>query len=191
MLGFAVPALALSHPSRPVKVVVPFPGRGLDFTARLLADKLEASTKQPFVASKPGASGIRTVMGAKAAADGYASLHVLDTRLYDKIAIAVSSPQRTQSARDVLTMVESGYSGFDVRFYKLMGALARIPEPIRFMREPDIQHALRAPDLRSRRHAQMPEPFAGTNVETSALIKTATERWPTVIKTADVRLDLD
>src|SRR5690348_6277137 len=83
-LGFADAALAQSYPSRPVKIVVPFPAGGpLDFTARLLADKLAASMKQPFVVeNRPGASGnIGTDAVAKAAPDGYTLLLVLDTPL--------------------------------------------------------------------------------------------------------------
>src|SRR5712691_11358044 len=73
-LGFADAALAQSYPSRPVKIVVPFPAGGpLDFTARLLADKLAAGMKQSFVVeNRPGASGnIGTDAVAKAEPDGY------------------------------------------------------------------------------------------------------------------------
>ncbi len=83
-LGFTPAALAQSYPSKPVKIVVPFPAGGpLDFTARLLADKLAASMKQPFmVENRPGGSGnIGTDAVAKAAADGYTLLLVLDTPL--------------------------------------------------------------------------------------------------------------
>ena len=84
VLGFAVAAPAQSYPSRPVKIVVPFPAGGpLDFTARQLADKLAASMKQSFVVeNRPGGSGnIGTDAVAKAAADGYTLLLVLDTPL--------------------------------------------------------------------------------------------------------------
>jgi len=83
-LGFAAAALAQSYPSKPVKIIVPFPAGGpLDFTARLLADKLTASMKQPFVVeNRPGGSGnIGTDAVAKATADGYTLLLVLDTPL--------------------------------------------------------------------------------------------------------------
>jgi tripartite-type tricarboxylate transporter receptor subunit TctC len=77
-------ASAENYPSRPVKIVVPFPPGGpLDFTARLLAGKLGASMKQPFVVeNRPGASGnIGTDAVAKADPDGYTLLFVLDTPL--------------------------------------------------------------------------------------------------------------
>src|ERR1700716_2953731 len=83
-LAFGPAALAQSYPSRPVKIVVPFPAGGpLDFTARLLADKLAASMKQPFVVeNRPGGSGnIGTDAVAKAAPDGHTLLFVLDTPL--------------------------------------------------------------------------------------------------------------
>jgi tripartite-type tricarboxylate transporter receptor subunit TctC len=86
---------AQDYPSRPVKIVVPFPpGAPLDFTARMLADRLAASLKQAFVVeNRPGASGnIGTDAVAKAEPDGYTLLFVLDTpltvspALYPKLA---------------------------------------------------------------------------------------------------------
>jgi len=83
-LLFAAAAIAQGYPTRAVRIVVPFPAGGpLDFTARLLADKLSASTKQPFVVeNRPGAAGnLGTDAVAKAVPDGYTLLLVLDTPL--------------------------------------------------------------------------------------------------------------
>ena len=77
-------ACADNYPSRPVKIVVPFPPGGpLDFTARVLAERLGASMKQPFVVeNRPGASGnIGTDAVAKAEPDGYTLLLVPETPL--------------------------------------------------------------------------------------------------------------
>jgi tripartite-type tricarboxylate transporter receptor subunit TctC len=81
-LGWPMATRAQNYPATVVKIVVPFPGGGpLDFTARLLADKLAARLKQPFIVeNRPGASGnIGTEAAARAAPDGYTLLFVLDT----------------------------------------------------------------------------------------------------------------
>jgi tripartite-type tricarboxylate transporter receptor subunit TctC len=70
-------ALAQEFPSRPVKLVVPFPpGGSTDVVARLLSTKLSDGFKQPVVVeNKPGAgSTLGTEQVAKAAPDGYTLL---------------------------------------------------------------------------------------------------------------------
>jgi tripartite-type tricarboxylate transporter receptor subunit TctC len=310
-LGFTA-AVAENYPSRPVKIVVPFPAGGpLDSTARMLADKLTASMKQPFVVeNRPGASGnIGTDVVAKAEPDGYTLLLVLDTpltvnpTLYPKLAfdpvrdfatistvasfsltlvvhpsvpvtsvtefvayaktlndkpllygsgggrgdpghltmeyfrmragfegvhvpykgnaevvmgvvggqiqagflatpgvlqivregrlkaLAVSSPGRAPLAPDIPTVAESGYPGFEVAFYQVMLAPKGIPEPIRVALEREVQQALQSTDLQARLRTQGLEPMTSVGAETSALLKSATEQWQTVIKTSNIRLD--
>jgi len=72
--GAGLPGQAQEFPTRPVRVVVPWPPGGLvDVAARVVAKELQASTGQPFVVdNKPGAGGvIGADMVAKAAPDGY------------------------------------------------------------------------------------------------------------------------
>ena len=79
---FAVAAAqAQGWPTRPVRLLVPFPpGGSTDLTARVVADKLSRSLGQQFlVENRAGASGaIGTAEVARAAADGYTILFAAD-----------------------------------------------------------------------------------------------------------------
>ena len=92
-LAFAtLPVWSQEFPSRPVKVIIPFPPGGpTDVLGRIVAQKLSERLGQSFVIdNKPGASGmIGADMVAKSQADGYtllvnASLHVINPSLYEK-----------------------------------------------------------------------------------------------------------
>ncbi|RZI98973.1 MAG: tripartite tricarboxylate transporter substrate binding protein [Rubrivivax sp.] len=75
LLSAAVPAIAQgSYPDKPVKVIVALPaGGGVDMIARVVGQKLQVATGQPFVVdNRAGASGrIGLPVVAKAPADGY------------------------------------------------------------------------------------------------------------------------
>jgi tripartite-type tricarboxylate transporter receptor subunit TctC len=80
----ALPTLAQAFPDRPVRIVVGAPpGSPGDFSVRLLADKLPAILKQPFlVENRPGAGGnVAAAAVASSAADGYTLLEFPDTLL--------------------------------------------------------------------------------------------------------------
>ena len=74
VLGFACTAFAQSYPTRPIKVIVPYPpGDAADILARLIGSKTsEHLGQQVVVENRPGASGqIGLEIAARAAADGY------------------------------------------------------------------------------------------------------------------------
>jgi tripartite-type tricarboxylate transporter receptor subunit TctC len=71
------PATAQSYPTRPIKLIVPFPPGGpIDVMARLVAEKLTSQVGPVIIENRPGGGG---TVGFKAAAnadpDGYTLLY--------------------------------------------------------------------------------------------------------------------
>jgi len=69
-------------PSKPIRIVLPFPPGGpSDIALRLATERMQASLKQPIVIeNKPGAGGnLGTADVARAAADGYTWLFTTDS----------------------------------------------------------------------------------------------------------------
>ncbi|MGH8851647.1 MAG: Bug family tripartite tricarboxylate transporter substrate binding protein [Casimicrobiaceae bacterium] len=95
-LVVAFPAFAVepAYPSKPIRLVVPFPAGGsLDVIARAIGLKLSLAWGQPVIVdNRPGAGGnIGADLVAKSAADGYTilegalSTHAVNVSLYGRI----------------------------------------------------------------------------------------------------------
>ena len=83
LLSIALPCLAQTYPSKPVKIIVPFAAGGpADNYARFIALRLQDEFKIPFIVDdKPGAGSIiGTDFVAKSAPDGYTLLMMSNTQ---------------------------------------------------------------------------------------------------------------
>lgn len=74
----AAGTMAQSYPSKPIRVVVPFPPGGVDLVVRLMQEHLSTALGQPIIIeNRAGATGmIGTALVSRAAPDGYTLLHV-------------------------------------------------------------------------------------------------------------------
>jgi tripartite-type tricarboxylate transporter receptor subunit TctC len=93
----ALPAKAETYPSKPVRLIVPFPPGGVaDVLARLISVHLGEALGQPIVVENKGGAGgvVGTVQAIKAAPDGY-------TALLTTTAVAVSPSLNPNAGYDV------------------------------------------------------------------------------------------
>ena len=98
VLGMAIAspaALAQAYPSRPVKLVVPFPaGTATDSAARVVGQQLSAALGQPFVIdNKPGAGGSIAAMEViRSAPDGHTLLFSSNSAISSNVALLKKIP---------------------------------------------------------------------------------------------------
>lgn len=105
-------ALAQAFPSKPIKMIVPFPAGGTtDIVARLVAQRMSESMGQPvLVENKAGAGGaIGADAVAKSPADGY-------TILMHNITFPLSSVAQTLAKRSPFD-AEKDFAGISIAVY--------------------------------------------------------------------------
>lgn len=100
VLALCVPLWAQTYPTKPIKVIVPFPpGGAADLVARVWGAKLSESLGQPVVLdNRPGAD---TIIGMKAVAhapgDGYTLILVINSALTMNPALYAKLPYDDKS----------------------------------------------------------------------------------------------
>ncbi len=105
-------ALAQTFPSKPIKIIVPFPAGGTtDIVARLVAQRMSESMGQPVTVDNKGGAGgaIGADLVAKAAPDGY-------TILMHNITFPLSSVAQTLANRSPFN-AETDFAGISIAVY--------------------------------------------------------------------------
>src|SRR3954466_11258856 len=112
VLLFTTTAWAQVYPSKPIRIIVPFPaGATTDIIARLVGQRLQESMGQPVLGENPGGAGgsIGADAVAKSAPDGYTILMHNVTFPMASVAAAVAN-RATYS-------IERDFSGISIAVY--------------------------------------------------------------------------
>ena len=127
---FASDALAQGFPSKPVRIVVPFPAGGTtDIIARLVGQRMSESMGQPVLVENRGGAGgaIGADAVAKAAPDGY-------TILMHNITFPLSSVAQTLAGRSPFN-VDTDFAGISIAVNVPLVITAHPSVPAKTLRE--------------------------------------------------------
>jgi tripartite-type tricarboxylate transporter receptor subunit TctC len=103
--------------------------------------------------------------------------------------LAVTGLKRHPQFKDVPTLDESGFKGFDAQqWYGVVGP-AGMPAPIVKQLNESLVTVLRAPDLREKLSVEAIEPMVMTPDEFAAFIKSDIVRWTKLAKDRKIELD--
>jgi tripartite-type tricarboxylate transporter receptor subunit TctC len=104
-------------------------------------------------------------------------------------ALAVTGTARNAQAKDVPTLEESGFKGFDaMQWYGSVGPAGIPPDIVKRLNETQVA-ALREPDLRERLSVEAVEPMPMSAEQFGAFIKADIARWTTLANARHIRLD--
>jgi tripartite-type tricarboxylate transporter receptor subunit TctC len=104
-------------------------------------------------------------------------------------ALAVTGRVRSGQLKDVPTLEESGFKGFDaMQWYGSVGPASIPAEIVRRLNETQVA-VLKDPDLRERLSVEAVEPMPMTPEQFGAYIRADIARWTALAKAKNIRLD--
>jgi tripartite-type tricarboxylate transporter receptor subunit TctC len=203
--AISVPNVLVVHPSLGVNSVaelvaaakarpdeIPFASAGKGSSGHLALELFQMSAGVRFnhVPYKGGAPAVNELLGGHVKALFSLALVATPHVRSGKIkGLAVSSAQRSAVAPELPTIAESGYPGFEVVGWFGILAPAKTPPAIVAKLHDEIVRVLKMPDTRQRLVSQGADVVASTPGEFAAYIKSETERWAKVIKSAGIQME--
>ena len=104
-------------------------------------------------------------------------------------ALAVTGKQRSPQIKDVPTMDEAGFKGFDaMQWYGSVGPANMPAEVVKRLNETQVA-VLKAPDLADKLAAEAVEPWPMTPEQFGQYIRADIERWTKLAKQRNIQLD--
>ena len=104
-------------------------------------------------------------------------------------ALAVTGRVRSDQLKDVPTLDESGFKGFDaMQWYGSVGPAGMAADIVRRLNETQVA-VLKEPDLRERLSVEAVEPLPMTPEQFGAHIRAEVQRWTALAKAKSIRLD--
>ena len=201
----AIPFVIIGHPSvaarnqrelialakaQPGSLSIAHGGNGtaMHLTAALFAQMADVKWLEvPYRGSGPAALAVLSGQVPLAVVDLASALqHIKAGKL---IAYGVTSPQRLPMLPDVPTVAEGGLPGYDSTGWFGVVAPAATPPAIIARLNAEITAALNDETIKASMRNLGMEPTPGTADALEAYIKTETEKWARVIKTANIKLN--
>lgn len=104
-------------------------------------------------------------------------------------ALAVTGKQRSPQLKDVPTMEEVGFKGFDaMQWYGVVGPAGMPPDIVRRLNETQVA-VLKAPELAEKLAGEAVEPWPMAPEQFGQYIKADVTRWTALAKARNIRLD--
>jgi tripartite-type tricarboxylate transporter receptor subunit TctC len=104
-------------------------------------------------------------------------------------ALAVTGAQRSPQLKDVPTMQEAGFKGFDaMQWYGSVGPAGIPADVVRHLNETQVA-VLKAPDLAEKLASEAVEPWPMSPEQFGQYIRAEVERWTALAKARGIRLD--
>jgi tripartite-type tricarboxylate transporter receptor subunit TctC len=201
----AIPFVLVGHPSlgiktqkelvamaksQPGKLSIAHGGNGtaMHLSSALFAQMADVKLVEvPYKGSGPAALDVLAGQIPIGVVDLPAALqHIKAGKL---IAFAVTSPQRLPMLPDVPTVSEAGLTGYDSTGWFGVVAPAGTPQPIVNRLNAEITAALNDEQIKTSMRNLGVEPAPGKPEEFDAYIRSETQKWSKVIKTANIKLE--
>lgn len=105
-------------------------------------------------------------------------------------ALAVSTPRRIAALPDIPTFVESGFPQYTSSAFQGVVVAAATPREIVARLNKELVAAINSPEMTKRLSDLGVEPAAGTPEQFADMLKADRQKWPALIKSRGIQLDL-